>query len=121
MPASLPRTAEQEAERIRCKVPRFAGVRPTANGKWEAFIRNRDRSWVLAGQFDTASEAWNCYRAKCPRQRPRKKAESSAYVERLMAISKSFPVTFEVEASIHGSSMDLTRQNWQQALLDPGD
>ena len=50
-----------------------------------------------------------------------KKAESSAYVERLMAISKSFPVTFEVEASIHGSSMDLTRQNWQQALLDPGD
>jgi hypothetical protein len=114
MPASPPRTAEQEAERIRATVPRFNGVRPTPDGKWQAYVRSDDRSWVLVAEFDTPGEAWNCYRAEW-RQR-REKPESADYIERLLMISASFPVMFEVEASIHGSSMDVTRQEWQEEM-----
>lgn len=117
MTAGPPCTAEQEATRSRCGVPRFAGVRPTNGGQWQAFIKI-DGRWELIGTYDTPRLAWWAYKRSRPKVRAER--ESTAAVERLLAISAGFPVRFEVEGSLMRSSMDSTLKNWQDAMLDRG-
>jgi hypothetical protein len=33
-------------------------------------------------------------------------------------MAEAYPVKFEVEQSLHGSSLDLRMENWQSALND---
>jgi|ERR1039458_1662224 hypothetical protein len=100
-------TPEQEYERIKHRIPKFNGIRPAAGDKWEAFTRRGDGCgpWTSLGVFDSISEAWNAYRnAHVPRKHEAE--ESDGKVETLLALA-SYPVKFEIEASLHGSSLDL--------------
>ena len=93
------------------RVSRFAGVRPTSDGMWEAYVRpHRSGQWQLVGIFDCERLALAAY--KRHRRVLAEPRETRAHVERLLALAAAFPV--EIEAfSLHRSTMDF-------ALLDRG-
>jgi len=96
---------------IQSRVPKFYGVVPEG-GKFRAAIKENGKLRIL-GYCDTALEAFRMYRkARRPR---REKLETTAEVERLLAMAAAFPTRILPDASLIASTMDWKRnRNWKR-------
>ena|ERR1035437_8629407 len=109
-----PLSPEAELARTRRRIPKFRGV-IFQNDAWWTQLRQNGKWKIIGGPWQTAAQAWSHYKAS--RRVRVNKAESAERVETLLRAAESFPVEFEVQQSLHGSSMNLHAENWQRALL----
>jgi hypothetical protein len=124
MPTTKHEAKLAELHKLRRRIPKFNGVRRSADGEhWTAAVRSSNGKRierVIGDKFASEVQAYRAYlnaRPPSPLARRKGSGESIAHVERVMAISEGIPVTFETEASLYGSCMDPTSQDWQ--LLEP--
>jgi hypothetical protein len=118
-PPPRPLTPEEEAalvaiNKLRKRIPKFAGVVPDGKGGWLARVKENGE-WRTVMECESASQAWNAYRkARLVR---RDRPESAARINQMLRISESLPVIFtEPSQSLFRSTMDLHSESWRDAL-----